>query len=478
MSLRWSRFLFFVATLTAFTTLSTTLAANGYVNGIALHRWAEVVKVTDATEDVAVAISRSFPWLSTALLLMYRLIAGQLPLWLPSFVANLAAAILLTAIFDRMRGIGESVARSLLVCACIAVHPLFLWPATSGDSQALQLLFFFGLTASAMRVAEFMDARSLMTMAACCCLLLFADGRSVYILLAMTPAVPLLLPRQVAREGPAGGYMIVFLPLAMSLAACAYVGWATAGDPLLLYRSALGRNALLQSGEPWQTKGPGLLLSLLVIPAVVAVCFPVRPALLRNASQPHIAATVIVGVTVVAAVLAQADGALPHPASLMFYGIAPWACAIVLQARRAVLPACVGILSGWMLFSWLPTADMKAWTLALTGSTVTTVKPEVQQLGQYLATQKGAVLADDLLLAGAIAVRGHAFRLVMPGDARYRFETRGVAPSTDLVVMPHPWSPARGVDRVALRYRDGLPGYDVAWQNPEWQVYRKRGKTR
>lgn len=334
---RWYIVLYFAAALGVLASISAWLYTNGYTSSSGLQRWAEAITVVDATEDVAQALMRSFPWLSFLLLASVRSVFGSLPVWFPVAISNVAGAAILTVFFISLVRQQMPLTSRVFLPLAILVHPLFLWPVTSGDSQALQLLLFLGLTRAAIRVAGEIDARSLMTMATFVCLLLLADGRSVYVLLALFLLIPFLLPLQAGRDSAIGGYMIVFLPLAMSLSAIAYVGWVAVGDPLFLYRTALGHNAPHEAGERWFAYGPALPFALAAIPVVAWICFPVIGPGLHRWTGAWRASAIMAAAAAIAALLAHADGALPHPAAMLFFAVAPWTCVLALSSRRALL---------------------------------------------------------------------------------------------------------------------------------------------
>ncbi len=269
-------------------------------------------------------------------------------------------------------------------------------------------------------------------------LLLFCDGQAIYLLLAMLPLLPFVLPRAVVWNGAAGGHILLLTPLSIALASCLYAGLTVMNSSGALLRTAFSWTTSQLQDSPWQLLSPDSLVECCAqVTFAAALSVPAawwiagkgqRRAMLFGAALP-----------VIAACLAQADGKLSHPATLLCLLFAPWM--LLMAERLKQTPASVmallllGVAGAWNVFSYLPSADMTNWTACLRGQHIATPYASEAALGQWLLNHPGEILVDDRTLDAVLATRGHARQILFPNSAGLQLQTQSQTPTTDYVIV-------------------------------------------
>lgn len=293
--------------------------------------------------------------------------------------------------------------------------------------------------------------------------------------------LPVLLPALIAVGDPrpfTGGWPDIARHVALQWFPALVVGLLVAAASLLGSRPTVGG---ADGPSAWMDlAGGSLLLPLAVLAAATAASTPLLAAGLvwRVLPAPARAGARIAAAAIpVAAALATSAQALAAPSDLLMLAAAPALLLVGEPALRrpAILPLlALGLIGGAGVVALWPSASALA-VAARIGHDRPTADP-AQVLGLWLR-DKVDVMIDPAETTPAIAARGSAGGLVMPGSEDFEAAVAQARPRRYVVVIdPRSSWPDRIDHAFPQLYAAGWPGYRLATDVGRWRVYQREAE--
>lgn len=481
--------LVFLAAALALCACTAWLLAHHYVNDYALLHWAKSLAILDADRIRVEYLGLVYPHLPFYLLFPFHYLPALDSGAAPYLASGLVAASLLAWWYRDLARCGYGRGARLACVALLAAHPFFLWAATTGTQMALTLALYYALCISLTQLVRVGTTRSYMILGFVITLCFFADERTVYLLIALLPLFPLLLPRNILQQAPIGAYMIAFTPWALVFLAWAYLNWLFLHDPWH-FLTALDSTFRGAANDvlylPWlRDYGPRPGKVVLVTLAYGLLAFPLLLPLLwqtRRDRGLQGAAAIAFLLPMLATLLATGDLFLPHPLYMLFLLAAAAMAALPIGAagpdwRPNILVAALALSTagGWVVFPWMPTKDMALWRAALAGGHPEPPYAAERALGEWLAANREPTMLDDRHAYAALVARGDARDLILPFSRSYKAHLLRRELTVSQIVAPDPRY--RGPDQINEHYPNlyvqGMAGYRLVYNQPPWRVYQR-----
>lgn len=481
----------FAALLLGFAALALWLLAHGYVSEFSLHRWSKVVSIADSGEFRLENIGLFYPHAPIYLLALFHGLPGAANAHAPHFAAVLAGAGLFMFWNQHMRRKGYTLRQRLGFIALLGTHPFVLWAVTSGLHNALTLLGFYLFCYGCYLVVSQHDVRALVFVAFMLAAFFFTDERTLFLFLALLPLVPFLASPRMVEESLPSVYAVMAFPLLVAFAAWLYMNWIFHGDPwsFLETPDASFRGAWNEVGvSPWLLAyGGEWLRPILVATGLVLAAFPMAAYLLwhfMHKRRQVVAGLVLCIHPIIATGLATAGFFLADVLDMVFMLAAVSMALLLIMPRvqgrriaRLMLLLAVGNLLGWVVMAREESPDVKSWRDSLLARAPVDPHAADRRLGEWLHGNDGETMLDDRLAYRAIVARGHGRSLVLPFSPRFKNAVKAREPGIAQLVVRNPQTPNAGLDRVGQRYpglyRQGMPGYLLAYDDGIWRVYRR-----
>ncbi len=465
------------------------LLSNGFVSEQILKMWSKVLTVVDAPETRIEHIGLMYPHLPIYLLFLIHAFPGLNAAAAVPLLSVLGGATLLVLWSHHLRIKRWPFRTRTVLMILMLVNPLFLW-AVTGAGLGLSLLFFYWLCFSLVRLILLQDARAVFLLSSVLAFYFFADSRVIFITFSILPLIPFVAPRRMLAESPMSVFVVILLPVFFSVITWMYLGWIFQKDPLAFIHDPLSSflGAFFNQGDSrWLLKFGGTLFIPMVVGSLLTVVMaPVLPYLSLSVRHNRLFRRGLLAVAGIPA-LALGFGTFfyfpAHPVDFLF--LVPAAVMAMLFAiprhrgvnRTVILLLAVGdIVTGALLY-FGQTHDIHAWGEALAGEQTNRYLHEYDQLlGRWLDRHREPTLIDDRVGYAAIVARGDAKGLVVPYMTEYKNALKSRVPGISQVVVSSPVHPYSSVDSVRQRfahaYKQGFPGYRLAYENPFWRVYR------
>lgn len=483
----------FALLLSGISLISLWLLNHQYSNENALLHWSKILMIWSSDQNVLESFGLSYPHLPLYLLLPFHYLPGlndwQAPYLLYAAIGSATLVLWFHHLGQRGYHIGI---RILLVLVC-ATHPFFLWSVTSGSEKALSLLLFYLLCFSFVRMTHYGDVRAFVAVGLVMAIYFFADARALLLFVALLPLIAFIAPPRMISTAPGSVYLVLYLPLLISVLAWCYLNWIFYGDPLLFLESPestfLGAKHHIEQFQWLQSAGGKWLQPLLTALIFILLAYPILIWLARRASHHKMllrSMLVIFLHPVLAVTIGTHEYFLSHPAEMLFlFGTGVMAIIIMLpRQRKSHQLVLVGLLAlgnvgGWLAFSWIPTPEMQRWQQALAGNTVAAPHAADERLGIWLAEHRLPTLIDNRAGYRVIVSRGDAHDLILPFMDSFKLNLMRRAPVATQIAVTAPDSPQAAQDGVGQRYpqlyAQGLPGYRLVYDDDVWRVYRREG---
>ena len=482
--------------------------AHGYVSDAALLRITHVLTVVSAPTLRIEDFRLLYPHLALLPLLP---LSGLPVFWLglaPYLVSGAFGAVLLTWWNSQLRDKHYSGTDRALLLALVATHPMFVWGVTSGVQGGLSLLLFYTLYLGTVRVIREADARAFIMLGAIFGVYFFVDERTLFLYLAFLPLLPMIAPRKMLQASPSSLYLIVSMPLLLSLLAwVVYLAFVLNEGPLsyinqpgVSFRGAwhfLADMAWLRSygGQFFLPLGVTFLLMLLAYPAVLWLIWRARrhATLMRDVEAMPIHLAVATAMATVTYFLAQ-------PADMLYLLSAGLMAALVLMPREtgrrhriqlfAVL--LLSALGAGLALQWKPTTDAVRWQQAWRGQLLPEYFSGDEALGRWLNAHRQPTMLDEHAAFRAVVARGDAHGLLLTSMKEFKRAMQGDELHVAQVVVRDPdhnqhdrtgygdqLFSERLPDSITWHfgklYRDGMNGYQLVYDDAHWRVYRRIG---
>jgi hypothetical protein len=407
----------------------------------------------------------------------------------PALLATGLLGLLACAFFRVFRNAGLSIAVAATATLLLALHPAMLAACLSGAAEMFLVLFLymFGNALFALRVRT--AASEVMAAALSLLGLAFAHPIGAAIDVA---AVPLLLfavrPSLIANSALNVLLALVF-PTVFALGAFAYVSWVFPGSGWSFLASPSESLAGWAADTARVLPGPLSLNAAIALAAALALGAPLAPLVIhaiRERRPLAVPPMVYAGAVVGAAFITVATGLFGNPAPLV--AAAPILAAVIVARvplpvphRRLLLPL---LAAGWFgglvaIVIASPHAAMQL-RAAFDGTLAEPARLDALKLGGATSKTDG-VLIDIENAPVVVLGRGQARGLIGPQDPDFALAMLFRRIDAAFVAVPDPHSPSGIHDRLneALPqlYRDGAPGYRLAYQNKTWRLYIRQPAT-
>lgn len=467
--------------------------SHGYLNEGALFRWAKISAVLGNPDVRLENLGLLYPHLPMYVLAPFVYLPGLATPFAPYVASVLVGALLLTVWYAHMRARRFARTTALLLVGLVAVHPMFLWATTTGTEKSLSLLVFYLMCFACVRLLRIGDVRSIITLGALLALYFFVDERTIFLFLALLPLLPFLAPLRMLRRSAASSYVLISLPVVVSVLAWIYLNWLFHGDPWLFLTSAesafVGATRVA-ADEVWLREFGGLFFAPLGYAALIGtLALPVAGWLLwhlRGRLRLLLGMGILILHPVLAAALATKTNFLGQPIELLFLMLGACMAAVLVLPRTwlrsgHVLTAwfLVSAAGGWLAFSLAPSEEMRQWFGAMRGAAQAQAQAADVRVGRWLALHRRTTLVDDRSAYRVVAARGDTHGLWLPFMHEFKVAERRGAVDADQVLVLDPRHRLARRDRIGQRfpelYAQGQPGYVLALDDPPWRVYRRAG---
>ncbi|MEA1652376.1 hypothetical protein UAJ10_25625 [Nitrospirillum sp. BR 11164] len=457
----------------------------GFMGGATLAGWRDAILSAGDGPYFRHHFATSYPLLPYYLNLVAAWIPGMDTLPIPLAVDTLCLAALAVTLVRGFTQAGYGAGAALAAGLLLALHPYALAEAGQGNgiAPALLAMVWFSRAAIAMRVEGGVDA---MAVAGGSLVLLFlADPAGAFVLIGMLPFLAGLLPPALIVSSAVGGFLVLLFPVALSLAALAYLNWLFHGHALAFLAQlpdvAVGGTPWLlgPGGTPLGALGMGLGTALASAPLILASLAALRRAGLL------VTAVLLPAVGVFCAlVLASLTDRAPYPGTVLAFLVPVAAVGAAATGPRRLRPLylCLLALAGWAggaaVMALYPTPDTLAWRAALARPAGAPPAPTAEQAVGLFLRGVDDVALDPAGTAAIIDARGRADGLVLPTSDRLKATLLMRRLDAGYVVLPDPeGAPAARQDMFNQAfptfYAEGRDGYRLAFDRAGWRVYQR-----
>jgi membrane protein XagC len=487
---RWSLGLF-LALVTGFCALSLWLHEHGHTAVFDTLRWAKVLSTVGADAFRLEDVGLLYPHAPIYLLGFFRMFPGIADPRLPLFLSALCMAACFTLWNTHLRNKKYPLGARVILVLLVATHPFVLWSGSAGFHNAITFLMFYLFCYGCYLVVTLQDVRSLVFVSMSLCVFFFTDERTLFVLLALLPLIPLLAPRRMFNASVSSVYGVLVFPVALAIASWFYMNWIFHGDASLFLSApeASFRGAWrAASSSPWLMHYGGSFLMPLLIPSLIAVlAFPLPIWMLwrfRDRDNFRRAMIVLYLHPLLAISLATAAFYLAHPMEILFL-LAAVSMSLLLVVPRMdrYLPLVFGLLASGNLAAWALMAgeehvDVRNWRNSLLARPLSEGQGVEQRLGEWLNDNRQPTLIDDRAGFRVIVARGDAKGLILPHQREFKGALRQRDWAAEQVVVVRPsdeLAPLDAITRFAPSlYWNGMPGYRLVFDANPWRVYRRQ----
>lgn len=483
----WRWFAVFAGLAALFALLALWLLSRHYVNDQSLWHWSIVTGSLDAPQGGFNRFVLLYPQIQYYLLTLLSVIPGLKTPQVSYLISATVAAALLTHFLYRLRHLGVPAPLVALVATAIAANPVFLWGATNGGGEMLGigLYYVLGMSMLVLRYSHSLHAHMMMGLV----LLLFfiTDARSIYLAITLLPLLPLVVQRHILRLNPVAPVLVLYSPLLFMMGIWLTLNWIYTGDSLAFLKDPaspfLGAR-ISADYLPWRAGFGDQFWSATAISAMLLVlCYPVLllaqlPPVRQ--SRVYAAALALGGMPVFASGLATWAEFTQSPADLLVFAMggvmALLTTGMMMRERPVLLLALLaaGAVGSVALFARYPAVGMEGWFDAIAGRTTEAPKRGDLALGLW-ARQADGMMLDENTGYAVIGARSHARNLYLTFSDRFKEGLNRGAPAAEWIAVP---SAARDPERRDLiahhfprLYEEGLPGYRLVYDRPDWRVY-------
>jgi hypothetical protein len=505
--LSFQTLLIFALSLTILGTTAIWLLDHAFISDMALNRWAKILALMGAGDFRLENLGLLYPHAPAYLLIPFYYLPNIIKPAAPYFVSCIFGALLLTIWNYHLQEKRYALSDRVLMVVLVAIHPLFLWAVTSGVQNGLSLVMFYLLYLASVRLIREADTRSFIMLGLVLAGYFFVDERTFFIFIAFLPLLPLIAPRNMLDASPASVYLVITMPLIISIIGWAYLNlvfengaWHFVNSPYASFRGAWQKTPDVE----WLREyGGDFLKPMLISFAIGIVSYPVILWLIARARR-HL--KLLRGTEVLFVHLGLASGFataaffLSHPVDMLFLSAAGVMAGIVLlpheplwKRRGLYALLLASVVGGWLTLIWKPTEEMHRWIDAFRGVQLEDKFAGDTSLGQWLNANRVPTLIDDHAAYRAIVARGDAEGLLLSFSPQFKTTLRSDHPYIEQIAVLDPMysnrdQDAHGQDMLTQRmpdmvtqrypelYRKGMEGYRLVYDKDHWRVYRRVSK--
>lgn len=474
--------------------MTLRVLATDYVNADAMSRWAKVLGLAGAPVSRLENLGLLAPQIPIHILVPFYYIPGMRSGGAPYLLSAFLGAMLLGMWSGQLARRGYPRTIRALYVLLLAIHPFFLWPATSGSKQILSMFVFYALCVLLGRVADVHSARRLILSGFGLVLAFLTDERFLYLFLVLIPLLPLIMSREMLKQAPGTFYVVACTPMVFAFLGWAYLNWVFSNDAWRFLRdqeSAFRGAWAIAQHVGWLSEHGGKIGTPLRWSLTIFVAsFPVALLLFwRNLGDRQFVriAGLFCALPVLGTVAATTNFMIAHPLEILIMLVPATMALISISASTRpsghVLPLAFllfGALGGWMSIWWSPTVEMDQWLRAAFFQQRQKERFEGEKaLGEWLAKHREPTMIDDRLAYPAMVVRGDAAGLLLPFSDEFQRSIMQRAAISEQVAVPNPHAGEGAFDQINQKlpwlYETGAPGYQLVYDYMHWRVYRRVG---
>lgn len=478
---------------------------HNYVSELAIDRWSKVISSFAGEIFRIDDVRLLYPHLLNLPLVFLYSTSGAIKFAAPYLVSCAFGAGLLAIWNHHLLEKNYELRHRILLLVLVAMHPYFLWGVTGGLLGGMSLLMFYLLYLASVRLIKEADARSFIMLGVVFGVYFFIDERALFLFVAFMPLLPMVAPRNMLDASPLSVYLIVAMPLLLSITAWVVYLSFVLDEGAWHYMSSPGesfRGAWHEVSQiDWLRDFGGTFIAAMAASfAAGIVSYPVVGWLVWRARR-HVKLLRDVEALLVhlsaAAALATTTFFLAHPADMLYLSAAGVMAAIVLLPREIgnyrrglYLMLVVSAVGGWYSLAWKENAEIHRWTTAMRGEMLPAYYPEDVALGKWLDEHRMPTMMDEHAAFRALVARGDADGMLLSFTQDFQKMLQKDVPTVEQVVLRDPQYmnfdrvvygrelfAGRLPDGVSQRYQGmyygGMAGYHLVYDHEHWRVYRR-----
>jgi hypothetical protein len=406
----------------------------------------------------------------------------------PALVAGSLLGVLAGLWFVSFRAAGLSLVIAVTVTLLLVFHPTLLRAVVAGPAEMFLVLFLylFGSSLYTLRVRS--GVPQVMRMGAALLGLTFSHPMGAAIALSAMPFLIFAVQPVLVASAALNVVLALVFPAIFAVGAFVYVSWVFPGSGWSFFAAPAESLSAWVAGmsATGLTSVPVVAASLAMAVALVLAA-PLAPVAIGWVfrRRPLVAPAAVFAVTVVAAAaMTVGTGFFGDPAALAVAG--PILAAIVLMrvpvARERLAVVVPLMIAGWFggaisLAIIDPRASGHA--VALLEGRGDRERLDALALGGA-TTDRQDVLVDTFNAPAIVLGRGTARGLLAPSHETFTLSLLFARIDTPFVAVPNPQTAAGAQDRLnrafPLLYRNGAPGYRLAYQNESWRLFERQSR--
>jgi hypothetical protein len=464
----------------------TSLALNsGLIPNDTLSLWAGAIIAGDGQQPIGriVAAYPTIPFAATSTLEALLPVGTPTPALLAAALVGLLAGLWFLA----FRRAGMTLLPAAVATILLAFHPAILRAAIAGPAEMLVAVFLFLFGNALFDLRERGAAPEVMIVSLSLLGLAFSHPMGAAIACAAMPFLVFAVRPVLVANSAFNVVIALVFPTVFSVGAFTYVSWVFPGNGWSFY-SAPSESLSAWAAGLSDLFGGGLtgiraidaavaFASALVLGAPLAFVAMRRIRRRRPLLAPP---AVLAATTVTAAAITVATGLFGDPATVAV--AAPVLCAIVI-IRIPDVRERFGHMLALLVIGWLGGAlalalvDPRAISqFNASDLNLGHERLDALNLGHAIIGRDGVLIDTDnapAVVVGRLDARG----MLSPADENFNLTILFSRIDAPFIAVPNPQSATGVQDRLVhsfpLLYRNGTPGYRLAYQNDTWRLYAR-----
>ncbi len=481
-----------VMTVIALSALTSWLLGHGFMLDEATQRWSKVLEVLGSEEIRLENLSMLYPHLPLYMLVPFYYLPGASTGAVPYFVSVLFVCALIGLFLYHLRAQSITAPKRLLLVFLLLMHPAFLWGATNGSQLAMTMLLFYMLYRACQSMIVEHDVHAYISLSVILALLFFTDGSAVFLFVALLPMLAVIAPRRLLMASPVSIYLILSVPFFFAVFGWAWLNWIFESNFLFFItdpNSTFLGGYMKMFNYPWLVDFGGSFFSAFIAAfGYLILAYPVVLYFLVSTWDKGVrfrASFVLFIHPILAIALATDQYYLSHPMEILVLinaSILAEITFINMESRRVywgtVFFLLLSLGGGWWLFIETASPEMKQWTESFRSERVLVDDADGQlRLGRWLDQHREETMMDENSTYKALVARGDAKGVVLSFSSKFKLALNHRSPGVAMVVVPDPESDIGRKDKISQRYlylyKEGMKGYQLAYSDHIWRVYRK-----
>ena len=410
----------------------------------------------------------------------------------PALLAAGILGLLACAWFRAFRAAGLSNAVSATVTLLIALHPAMLAACLAGAAEMFLVMFLYLLGNALFALRARTAAPEVMAVGLSLLGLAFSHPIGAAVDVAVVPLLLFAVRPTLVANSAFNVVLALAFPTVFALAAFVYVSWVFPGSGWSFLAAPAESLAgwAADAGKIFPAFTGSLALNAAIaLTAALALGAPLAPVVIgwiRERRPLAVPPLVLAGAVIGASAITVATGFFGSPAPLV--AAAPILAAVIAarvpwvaeRQRIALALLIAGWLGGILGVAIVEPRAAVQFRAAFDGSITEQARLDSLSLGGMTLNRDG-VLVDTDNAHAVVLGRGQAHGLVAPSDPDFALALLFGRLNSPFVAVPDPHAALGIRDRLnkafPLLYRDGAPGYRLAYRNKTWRLYARQPST-